>query len=121
MRLPGRSLLLEPDQGGPALKVKRFTYGVPIAVALGLLFAPVSLAVNLMAVQPDGKILLVGGLQYGGPGTIARFNPNGSLDSTFAEGGILRNERFSYGFRVVAVAPSATSSLVETGESEPAP
>jgi len=57
----------------------------------------------MMAVQPDGKILLVGGHEYRGPGTVVRFNPNGSLDSTFGEGGILRDKRFTNGLSTVAV------------------
>ena len=49
-----------------------------------------------VAIQPDGKILMVGSLMLGlvGPGTyssadfaLARFNPDGSLDTTFGQAG----------------------------------
>lgn len=42
-----------------------------------------------LVIQPDGKIIAVGG--YGGdevPATIVRYNPNGSLDTSFGNGGI---------------------------------
>lgn len=42
-----------------------------------------------MVLQPDGKIIAVGG--YGGdevPATIVRYHPNGSLDTSFGNGGI---------------------------------
>lgn len=51
-----------------------------------------------MAIQPDGKIVLVGETRnyssfHGGQGIVAfvaRLNPNGALDSTFGSGGIAR-------------------------------
>ena len=44
---------------------------------------------NGMTVQKDGKILLVGDADIGGTGilAVARYNPNGSLDSGFGSGG----------------------------------
>lgn len=53
-------------------------------------------------VLPDGKILAVGTSWYGTPYgpdklTLARYLPNGSLDSSFGSGGIVRSEAASYG------------------------
>ncbi len=45
-----------------------------------------------VAVQPDGKILVAGtenNIGYGGGSRIIRFNPNGTLDSTFGTNGII--------------------------------
>jgi uncharacterized delta-60 repeat protein len=47
--------------------------------------------VNGVAVQPDGKIVAVGSVAYSG-GTeiaIARYNPNGTLDTSFGSGGVV--------------------------------
>ena len=40
-----------------------------------------------LALQPDGKIMLLGGWETGS--ILARYNPDGSLDSTFAQNGVL--------------------------------
>src|SRR5437667_483777 len=45
---------------------------------------------SAMAIQPDGKILAAGGADLGGTQfdfALARYNSNGSLDSTFGSGG----------------------------------
>jgi len=44
---------------------------------------------NAVAVQPDGKIVVCGTTSYPDPNfMVARYNADGSLDSTFGEGGV---------------------------------
>src|SRR5437016_3005320 len=54
---------------------------------------------NAVAIQPDGKIIVAGEMQTSDGSinrfAIARFNPNGSLDSTFGSGGKVTTEFFS--------------------------
>lgn len=47
-------------------------------------------ALGALALQPDGKILVAGGSNYGSTDqfTLARFDSNGSVDSSFGTGGI---------------------------------
>ena len=42
---------------------------------------------NRVAVQPDGKIVAIGDTHPGGKFALARYNPDGTLDSTFGNGG----------------------------------
>ena len=44
---------------------------------------------NAIAIQPDGKIVVAGEATYAGRFALARYNPNGSLDSSFGNGGKL--------------------------------
>jgi uncharacterized delta-60 repeat protein len=48
-------------------------------------------AATSMALQADGKIVVAGVTSSGGPNNIAlaRYNPDGSLDSTFGKGGLV--------------------------------
>lgn len=43
-----------------------------------------------VALQPDGKILELGGRYYFGQATLARFNANGALDQTFGHRGLVQ-------------------------------
>jgi uncharacterized delta-60 repeat protein len=53
-------------------------------------FAPNSdIDVSFEVVQPDGKIVALGQNQYATAGLMARFNPDGSLDTTFGQGGMV--------------------------------
>ena len=49
-----------------------------------------------MVVQPDGKIIVVGmangGFLPSDDWAVARYNPDGSLDTTFGQGGFFRYE-----------------------------
>src|SRR5688500_14901204 len=63
-----------------------------------------------MAIQPDGKIVVVG--QGVGPGhgpnwesAVVRFNPDGSLDTSFGGTGIVINPISHFGFSSVAIQP----------------
>jgi len=66
---------------------------------------------NAVAVHPDGKIVAVGSTsQNNGEAAILRFNPNGTLDGSFAEGGILfKNYPNMTGesYQTVALLPDA--------------
>ena len=47
-----------------------------------------SIHFNSVAIQPDGKIVAAGSTSDGGNrGAVIRLNPNGSVDTTFANGG----------------------------------
>src|SRR5262249_31087659 len=48
---------------------------------------------NVIAIQPDGKILLAGvaGTAFGTEFGLARLNSNGVLDATFGDGGLVAN------------------------------
>jgi uncharacterized delta-60 repeat protein len=91
-----------------------------------------------MALQPDGKILVLTGLRYNGPGvapeyTLARFNPDGSTDTTFGGGdghvGLDRGEALALapggkivvsgnagGFGVVRLNPDGTFDTTFDGD-----
>ncbi|MGN6216833.1 MAG: hypothetical protein ACTHN7_07745 [Solirubrobacterales bacterium] len=56
-----------------------------------------------MAVQPDGKIVLIG-KAWPEAGALARLNPDGSLDPSFGEGGFVIDHRLP-GFRALALQP----------------
>jgi uncharacterized delta-60 repeat protein len=65
-----------------------------------------------VALQSDGKIVIVGHVHEGGPGfqiLLARFNSNGSLDTTFGSGGSVRRPTFpsqlQYSGNAIAVQP----------------
>ncbi|MEO8438624.1 MAG: hypothetical protein ABI540_00220 [Spartobacteria bacterium] len=56
-------------------------------------FAGLAAEISDILVQPDGKILVAGGafplFVFGGDFVLARYNSNGSLDTTFGNGGIV--------------------------------
>ncbi|MGE3908165.1 MAG: hypothetical protein AB7K36_02355 [Chloroflexota bacterium] len=47
-----------------------------------------------LALQPDGKIVAAGGPLGGGVGELVRYNPDGSLDTSFGSGGRARAQAF---------------------------
>jgi uncharacterized delta-60 repeat protein len=59
-----------------------------------------------VALQADGKIVVVGG------GALARYNPNGSLDTSFSDDG---KQTTDFGFRVTGVALQADGKIVAAG------
>ncbi|MBV9211216.1 MAG: VCBS repeat-containing protein, partial [Acidobacteria bacterium] len=72
-----------------------------------------------MALQPDGKIVAVGGAYGGNRVGVARYNPNGSLDASFGTGGIVTTAipgQFSFG-SAEAVALQADGKIVVAGYS----
>jgi len=82
-------------------------------------FPGLEAVISAIAIQPDGKIVVAGGafplLVFLGDLTVARYNSNGSLDSSFGRGGIVTLEfgdQGSYGF---ALALQADGKIVVAG------
>jgi uncharacterized delta-60 repeat protein len=67
-----------------------------------------------LALESDGKILLVGGVGLGAASLMARFTANGQLDSGFGTGGLISLE---YGNPTQVAAQSNGKILVTFGES----
>jgi uncharacterized delta-60 repeat protein len=68
--------------------------------------------VKAVALQPDGKILVAGGV--GSSFAVVRFNPDGSLDTSFDGDGIVVTSLFSSGnFRAISV--QADGKIVAAG------
>jgi uncharacterized delta-60 repeat protein len=70
-----------------------------------------------LAVQPDGKLVAAGAA--GGPGdfALARYNPDGTLDTSFGTGGKVTTD-FGGFDQVAAVAVQADGKLVAAGTTE---
>ena len=68
----------DPDPLNPSL---RRGYTVT-AISTGFDYA------NALVLQPDGKIVVTGSVNGGSDSVVVRYNPDGTLDSTFAGGGI---------------------------------
>lgn len=90
-----------------------------VALSAAFLFASNAGAADSMAVQPDGKLILVGGEPAYGPGVLIRLDGDGSLDPRFGEAGIVRESRATGPFRTVAVLPGG--EIVVGGRSHFAP
>jgi uncharacterized delta-60 repeat protein len=106
--LPGmtdaNSVLVQPDgkivvvggDNADAIVERLLPNGTPDSSFSGDGRAPVDFGAtdgaNDVALQPDGKILTAGSAVSGDAGDygVARIQPNGSLDTTFANGGIAR-------------------------------
>src|SRR5687767_6006021 len=70
-----------------------------------------------IAVQADGKIVIVGYLDIqrpNGPVILARYNANGSLDATFGNGGITA-VTFPHAHNLSAIAIQADGKIVVAG------
>jgi uncharacterized delta-60 repeat protein len=71
-----------------------------------------------VALQPDGKIVVAGGafplFAFGGDFKLARYNPDGTLDAGFGEGGIVTT-RFVGGSFAAAVALQGDGRIVAAG------
>lgn len=69
-----------------------------------------------VAVQPDGKIVVVGDNRYGvGPSAIVRYNGDGSLDTDFAANGIFSTPRDFFSGRHLALQPDGKIVLFGSG------
>jgi uncharacterized delta-60 repeat protein len=69
---------------------------------------------NGVALQDDGKIVVVGTANFG-DFAIARYNPNGSLDTTFSGDGKQTTDFFGNGDAASAVAIQANGKIVSVG------
>jgi uncharacterized delta-60 repeat protein len=78
--------------------------------------------VQALALQPDDKILAVGSAPgFGGENTfaLARYNPDGNLDTTFGNGGVVTTDfgSSSFGGGASAVALQPDGKIIAVGES----
>ncbi|HEX8733838.1 MAG TPA: FG-GAP-like repeat-containing protein, partial [Pyrinomonadaceae bacterium] len=72
-----------------------------------------------IAIQPDGKILVAGGANDTNNGfsyIVVRFNPDGSLDSDFAAGGIFRYDFGSGSDEAMGIALQPDGKIVVAGK-----
>ena len=74
-------------------------------------------SVNALAEQPDGKIVAVGDSSPASAGgfDVARYNPDGSLDTTFGSGGTLTTNFTGERANALAVAVDPTGKIVVGG------
>ncbi len=72
--------------------------------------------VHAMALQPDGKIVIAG-FAVDGPKKflLARLNPNGSLDATFGQDGVVRSAIGTEDAEINAIALAPNGDIVVTG------
>src|SRR5690554_6918503 len=110
--LGGHSIAIQADGkilvGGTASRTNRYTAGQSALLARfnsdgtldhsfaqnGMLIKPTTLGIIDIALQPDGKIVAIGGNNVAGNNlspylTVARFLNDGNLDSTFSEDGVV--------------------------------
>jgi uncharacterized delta-60 repeat protein len=82
-----------------------------------------SSAAHALAAQPDGKILAGGETSVGSEGefALARYNPDGSLDTSFGTSGKVTTAIGSLYDRIHAVALQADGKIVAAGGSEDPP
>src|SRR5262245_52585394 len=72
-----------------------------------------------VVIQPDGKIVVAGGafplFTFAGDFKIVRYNPNGSLDTSFGDGGIATTSFPGDGSYAFAVALQADGKIIAAG------
>lgn len=68
-----------------------------------------------VAIQADGKIVVCGGIQGAEVMALARYNPNGSLDSGFGSGGKVMTRSFNKGYAGFAVAVQPDGKIIVVG------
>ncbi len=73
-----------------------------------------------VVVQPDGKIVVAGGTypifpSQGGQYALARYNRNGSLDTTFGDGGLVRTTFDSQGAFASALVLQSDGKIIAAG------
>ncbi len=75
--------------------------------------------ISAIVIQPDGKILVAGGafplFVFLGDFELARYNPNGSLDATFGNGGIVTTTFPGQGSFASALALQADGKIIAAG------
>jgi uncharacterized delta-60 repeat protein len=73
-----------------------------------------------IAIQPDGKILISGGIQSNANFGVARLNPDGSLDATFGTGGRVSTSFSAFTDYAKAIALQADGKIVVGGYTQAA-
>jgi uncharacterized delta-60 repeat protein len=84
----------------------------------GLATPGVSMRTAAAALQPDGRIVLVGSTYNSATSVLARLEPDGSLDPTFGSGGVVTTTLGSSAMaRAVALQPDGDVVIAGIGES----
>ena len=85
-------------------------------VASSLLWVPAMTRRTPSPLQPDGKIV-IGGFAVNGPKQLllARFHPNGSIDASFGQGGVVRTTISAGDAEINALALAPNGSIVVAG------
>jgi uncharacterized delta-60 repeat protein len=81
----------------------RRSAAIGLVLLTALLAAASAASADTMVLQPDGKIVLAG-RTWPESGTLARLNPDGSLDTSFGASGFVTDHRLP-GFRALALGP----------------
>ena len=72
---------------------------------------------HALALQPDGKLVAAG--KGGNHFALVRYNPNGSLDTSFGSGGVVTTAIGAYGDGAFALALQPNGKLVAAGYASP--
>ncbi len=82
-------------------------------------FSGLAAVASAVVVQPDGKLLVAGGafplFTFAGDFKLARYNPNGSLDTTFGSGGIVTTRFAGQGSYAFSLALQADGKIIAAG------
>jgi uncharacterized delta-60 repeat protein len=82
-------------------------------------FPGLAAVASAVVVQPDGKILVAGGafpqFTFAGDFKVARYNPNGSLDTTFGSGGIVTTSFPGQGSYAFSLALQPDGKIIAAG------
>ncbi len=99
------------------------TFGTGGKVSHDVLGSGINDDVNGVAVQADGKIVVVGGFNGGPAATnnfcVARYNANGALDTTFDTDGIVTTDFSAQTDKAYAVAIQPDGKIVVVGSTRP--
>src|SRR5438094_1716665 len=82
-------------------------------------FPGLAAVASSVVIQPDGKIVVAGGafplFTFLGDFKVVRYNPNGSLDTSFGDGGIVTTSFPGDGSYAFAVALQSDGKIIATG------
>lgn len=82
-------------------------------------FPGLAAVASAVVVQPDGKILVAGGafplFTFAGDFKLVRYNPNGSLDTTFGSGGIVTTSFQGQGSYAFSLALQSDGKIIAAG------
>jgi uncharacterized delta-60 repeat protein len=86
--------------------------------------APNGLEIDALVIQPDGKLLVAGwegtgGYYWENAAVLARYNPNGTLDSSFGNGGVVATTLGAVGANFYAVALQSDGRIIAGGDVYP--
>ena len=82
-------------------------------------FPGLAAVISAVVIQPDGKIVVAGGafplFVFAGDFKVARYNPNGSLDTSFGNGGIVTTVFPGNGSYAFALALQSDGKIIAAG------